>query len=207
MRTCGQSNSIHLRLYEFEMEGLFIYDPLSPNPSAIQAITNLRPHAGQFHSREFCSTLTQILSVFRNAKVHLDWCPSKPKSVGIKRCIELAFNNAANPLPPNLREPHTVAFQKATAKEGTRPCGLAGPMAQRRQAVSNLPRPPQPPPAGKLPPAIQGATGGSRHACATLVRLITGHAFIGEYTARFHPRKPTSCPECGANPQTVARVI
>jgi len=37
--------------------------------------------------------------------------------MGIKRCIELALNNAANPLPPNLREPHTVAFQKATAKE------------------------------------------------------------------------------------------
>jgi len=90
---------------------------LSPNPSAIQAITNLRPHTGQFHSREFCSTLTQILSVFRNAKVNLDWCPSRPKSVGIKRCIELVLNNAANPLPPNLREPHTVAFQKATAKE------------------------------------------------------------------------------------------
>ena len=49
--------------------------------------------------------------------------------------------------------------------------------------------------------------GVSATACATLVRLITAHAFIGEYTARFHPRKPTSCPECGANPQTVAHVI
>jgi hypothetical protein len=63
------------------------------------------------------------------------------------------------------------------------------------------------PPARKLPLAIQGAMGGSRHACATLVRLITGHAFIGEYTACFHPHKSTSCPECGTDPQTVAHII
>jgi hypothetical protein len=173
---------------------------LSPNPSAIRAI--LRPHAGQFYAREFCSTLTQIFSVFRNTKVHLDWCPSqaKPKSVGIKRCIELALNSAANPLQPNLREPHTVAFQRATAKE----LALAAWQARwhnadrRSRVYLALPNPP----AGKLPPAIQGAKGGSRHTCAILVRLITGHAFIGEYIARFHPRKPTSCSECGTNPQT-----
>jgi hypothetical protein len=63
--------------------------------------------------------LTQILSIFRNIKVHLDWCPSRPKSVGIKRCIKIAHNNAANPMPPNLHEPHTVTFQKETAKELT----------------------------------------------------------------------------------------
>ena len=39
------------------------------------------------------------------------------------------------------------------------------------------------------------------------MRLITGHAFVGSYTARFHPRKATHCPECGANPQTVAHVL
>jgi hypothetical protein len=178
---------------------------LSPSPLAIQAISNLRPHAGQFHSREFCSTLTQIFSVFRNAKVHLDWCPSRPKLVGIKRCIKLALNNAANPLPPNLHEPHTIAFQKATAKE----LALAAWQARwhnadrHSQVYLALPNPP----AGKLPPAIQGAMGGSRHACTTLVRFIAGHAFIGEYYARFHPRKPTGCPECGTDPQTVAHVI
>jgi hypothetical protein len=63
------------------------------------------------------------------------------------------------------------------------------------------------PPNGKLAPVIKGAKGGSRQASATLVRLITGHAFIGSYTAQFHPRKRTSCPGCGVNPQTVEHII
>jgi hypothetical protein len=62
------------------------------------------------------------------------------------------------------------------------------------------------PPTGTLPPVIEGAAGGSRLASATLVRLITGHAFIGSYR-RFHPDKPTHCPHCGVNPQTVSHVI
>jgi hypothetical protein len=63
--------------------------------------------------------LTQILSILRNIKVHLDWCPSRPKSVGIKWCIKITHNNATNLMPPNLHELHTVAFQKETAKELT----------------------------------------------------------------------------------------
>ena len=39
-----------------------------------------------------------------------------------------------------------------------------------------------------------------------LNRFITGHAFVGSYTARFRPDLPTSCP-CGAPLQTVEHVI
>ncbi|KAI0252259.1 hypothetical protein BJV78DRAFT_1124909, partial [Lactifluus subvellereus] len=39
-----------------------------------------------------------------------------------------------------------------------------------------------------------------------LIRLITGHAFIGSYTARFWPDQPVSYP-CGAPLQTGERVI
>ena len=42
------------------------------------------------------------------------------------------------------------------------------------------------PPSGKLLPVIDGAAGGSRTASATLVRLITGHAFIGSILASLH---------------------
>ncbi|KAH9952454.1 hypothetical protein BGW80DRAFT_1527032 [Lactifluus volemus] len=38
------------------------------------------------------------------------------------------------------------------------------------------------------------------------VRLITGHAFIGSYAARFLPGKPISCP-CGEPLQTVDHVV
>jgi hypothetical protein len=63
------------------------------------------------------------------------------------------------------------------------------------------------PPNGKLAPVIKGTTGGSRHASSTLIHLITSHAFVGSYAARFHSRKRTSCPECGVNPHTVEHVI
>src|SRR5258707_8926958 len=78
-------------------------------------------------------------------------------------------------------------------------------MAQRRQTHPGVPSPPLP--AGKFPLVITGAAGGPRKASAMLIRLITGHAFIGSYTARFHPRKPTHCPGCGTNPQMVDHVI
>src|SRR5258707_11775273 len=39
------------------------------------------------------------------------------------------------------------------------------------------------------------------------VHLIMGYPFIGSYTARFHPRRPQHCPECGAIPLTVGHVI
>ena len=90
---------------------------LSPNPAAIQAITNLRPHAGQFHSRDFCNTLAQVFSLFRRAKHHLEWYPPKPATTGLKRCAELAQANAANPLPPNHRKPHTLTYQAESAKD------------------------------------------------------------------------------------------
>ena len=40
-----------------------------------------------------------------------------------------------------------------------------------------------------------------------MVRVVTGHAFVGSYSARFHPGKRTSCPACGVNPQTVEHTI
>ncbi|KAI0248153.1 hypothetical protein BJV78DRAFT_1239493 [Lactifluus subvellereus] len=33
-----------------------------------------------------------------------------------------------------------------------------------------------------------------------MIRLITGHAFIGSYTTRFRHDEPIHCPECGINP-------
>ena len=177
----------------------------STNPAAIQAITNLCPHMGQSFSRDFCSTLTQIFLAFRSTRINLEWCPSATSIAGIKRCIDLAQTNAANPWPPNHREPNTIAFQKASSKASA----IAAWQARwhnadrRTQAYLALPAPPS----GKPPPVISGAAGGSHSASSTLIHLITGHAFIGSYTARFHPQKPTHCPDCGTNPQTVAHII
>ena len=177
----------------------------STNPSAIQAITNLRPHAGQSFALKFRTSLTEIFSASRSTRVSLEWCPSEVSIAGICRCIDLARANAAAPLPQNLQEPNTIAFQRSSTKEIAFSAWQARwhNSDRRSQAFLALPSPPS----GKLPPVIAGAAGGSRTACATLVRLITGHAFVGSYTARFHPRKATHCPECGVDPQTVTHVL
>ncbi|KAF8467036.1 hypothetical protein DFH94DRAFT_620613, partial [Russula ochroleuca] len=176
----------------------------STNPAAIQAITNLRPHPGQSFSRDFCNTPTQILFVCRS-QITLEWCPSESSITGIKRCTDLARSHATAPWPPNHREPNTIATQKQESKE----LAISAWQArwhnadQRSQAYLALPSPPT----GKLPPVISSAAGSSRTALVTLIRLITGHAFVGSYTARFHPRKATHCPDCGVNLQTVAHII
>ena len=43
------------------------------------------------------------------------------------------------------------------------------------------------PPDGSIPPFIKGITKFPRPIVATCIRLLTGHAFTGEYTARFRP--------------------
>lgn len=56
------------------------------------------------------------------------------------------------------------------------------------------------PPSGKRRPAILGVEGVSKLSFILPLRLITGHAYLGIYSANFHPDNPTYCPECGANP-------
>ena len=64
------------------------------------------------------------------------------------------------------------------------------------------------PPDGSIPPFIQGITKFPRPIVATCIRLLTGHAFTGEYTARFRPSSfdPHHC-QCGEPLQTVQHVI
>jgi len=64
------------------------------------------------------------------------------------------------------------------------------------------------PPDGFLPPFVQGITKFPRPIVATCIRLLTGHAFTGEYTARFRPRSfdPHNC-QCGEPLQTAQHVI
>jgi len=46
----------------------------------IQATTNPRPHTGDFFSREYSNTLTQIFSLFRQPNLHLDSLAYQPES-------------------------------------------------------------------------------------------------------------------------------
>jgi hypothetical protein len=74
------------------------------NPAAIKAITNLCPHPGQSFSRDFCTMLTQTLSVFRNTRITIEWCLSEVSIAGIHCCIDLARNATTAPFPPDHRK-------------------------------------------------------------------------------------------------------
>ena len=123
---------------------------------------------------------------------------SNPSPPGLKYCLELAKVNAANPFPPNHWEPQTLVHQTEAAKQ----YAISAWQARGHNAHSHtgLPYPPGPPD-GELAPVIRGTSGGSRQAATTVVRLVTGHAFVSSYTARFYPHKRTSCPGCGVNGQ------
>ena len=64
------------------------------------------------------------------------------------------------------------------------------------------------PPDGFVPPFTQGITKFPRPIVATCIRLLTGHTFTGEYTARFHPSSfdPHHC-QCREPLQTAQHVI
>jgi hypothetical protein len=177
---------------------------LCPNPSAISAILNFGPHPGQRFSLSFKLTTDNLLSHRPDVKVVVSWAPQARALVGFARAKHLADTIAARPPPPNHREPHSISFQRSTSKlEAIDAWGVRWQDSDRRsQSYVALPHPPN----GKLPPAIQGIKRGSRAAVSTLFRLITGHAFIGSYTARFRPDEPVDCP-CGAPLQTVQHVI
>jgi hypothetical protein len=141
-------------------------------------------------------------------QVAVAWAPQTQTLVGFARAKHLSDTIAARPLPPNHREPHSISFQRNTSKlETIDAWGARWQDSDRRsQSYVALPQPPT----GKLPPAIQGIKGGGRATgdVSTLFRLITGHAFIGSYTARFRPDadEPVDCP-CGTPLQTVQHVL
>jgi hypothetical protein len=63
----------------------------STNPAAIQAITNLCPHPGQPFSREFCTTPTQFLSIFRNMRITIGWCRSRSLAVAAASTLPMTL--------------------------------------------------------------------------------------------------------------------
>jgi hypothetical protein len=67
----------------------------------------------------------------------------------------------------------------------------------------------QHPSSGRPPEFMQGIAGFSRPIFCTAIRLLTEHAFTGEYNARHRPRAPDphGC-QCGqATPQTPTHIV
>jgi hypothetical protein len=137
-----------------------------------------------------------LLSLRRDLSITIAWAPQARTFVGFHRVRHLSNTIAAHPLPPNHREPHSIGSQRSTTKMEAIDAWGARWQGSDRRSQSNVALQQS---NGKFPPAIQGAKGEGRAIFSTLIRLITGHAFIGNYSARFRPDNPTDCP-CGTPP-------
>jgi len=139
------------------------------------------------------STLvTQIFSVFRDAKSQLEWCPSSPKPQGIARCIKLAHMSAANVLPPNHHEPHNSPPPVRVSQRASR-SSMESPLSQRRQALPHLPSSSHPHDR-EAPPCHQR--------CRERLPPNLCYPSSPHDRPRLHRRI-----YCGADPQTVSHVI
>jgi len=98
---------------------------------------NLHPHAGQFFSREFSNTLTQIFSIFRQTRIHLEWYPPKP-SPRAEALPRARLGQCRQPFPsepPGATSPGLPI----RISQGARHLGLVSQMAQRTPTHTSLP--------------------------------------------------------------------
>lgn len=104
------------------------------------------------------------------------------------------------PKPPTKDQLRSTAREEAIAQ--WQDCWRAA--TRRQPAYLALTSPPD----GKFPPFIQGLATHPRLIFSTGIRLLTTHAFTGEYSARFRPSSgdPHHC-ECGEPLQTAHHVI
>jgi hypothetical protein len=202
---------------------------LIPSNPALNKMLNASPHEEQTASIGHLKKLGELLSTYPNTQVRLQWLPTKAPFVGFLRARQLAFEAIRTADPTDRQEPPSIKKQKEVTKRAA--------IAKWEDRYYNNPRSTlafrtalQGPPDGKahhtfnIKPIPQGrhrsaepnagdqeATKAkfSRLTHSTLIRFITGHAFIGEYSSRFFPRhtqEQITC-HCGEPIQTVEHVL
>ena len=183
---------------------------LPSNPAVIKALKPT-PHAEQNISLECLTKLGELMESHQNLKVRLLWLPRKTPFIGFKRAKQLALEAicTANPNPED--EPFTIKKQKTKTKEA-----VIEKWADRWRTTPHtslayrtaLTKPPN----GRPHPTFLAGKGPAKFSRAlhcTLYRIITGHAFTGEYTQRFfnqHTPEQIAC-GCGEPIQTVEHIL
>jgi len=186
-----------------------------PSKAALSRALDASPHGEQETSIESIRRCDRILRDHPNAHISLGWLPRTIPFVGFKRAKQLALEAIRTADATNLTEPNTIRSQKANAEERAiatlteRYYSAPHTSLIYRTLLTN-------PPDGKPHPAASFRTQNedsqdkfSRLTYATLYRVATGHAFVGEYTKRFHPQhtpEQIACP-CGEPVETVEHVL
>ena len=157
---------------------------------------------------DFALAATNILDTYQRLQIKVSWVPSGKGLNALGRAKSAAASAAkaatydADNLPPPLSKDQ---IRSDTRKEAINQWQAEWTAAPKRQpAYLALTEPPD----GRHPPFVRGLSAHSRLVFSTGIRLLTSHAFTGEYTARFRPHShdPTQC-ECGEPLQTAHHVI
>jgi len=157
------------------------------------------------HIENLAASFSNILDTHASLQINLGWLPAAKGSLPLRRLKAIAAETARQgptlpPPPPTKAQLRITSRQDAITEWQNR--WMEAPRLQPVYlALTN-------PPDGSVPPFIKGITKFPRPIVATCIRLLTGHAFTGEYTARFRPSSfdPHHC-QCGEPMQTAQHVI
>jgi ribonuclease HI len=197
----------------------------------LKRVLDTSPHDQQPDAIGHATRLGEILNTFPNLNIKLLWLPRNCPFVGFKRAKQLALEAIRTADPTTIDEPQTIKCQKANTQRIAIDNWAERWHQAPRTSLAYQTALTKPPDGNPHPTFIhakaQRSPGGrrrasrdptqhrtaesrfSRHTTSTLYRIITGHAFTGAYTQRFHPQHTPSqiaC-QCGEPIQTVEHVL
>jgi Reverse transcriptase (RNA-dependent DNA polymerase) len=154
---------------------------------------------------EFSLSITNLLNRLPTTQITVSWAPITKGLLPARRLKAIAAalaQQTPNLPPPPPSKAHLRSLMRKEAISQWQTQWRDSPKLQPAYLALSSP------PDGKLPPFIQGLTSFSRPIFTTGVRLLTGHAFTGEYNARHRPQShdPHSC-QCGEPLQTAHHII
>ena len=196
---------------------------LSSNPALCRTL-DPSTHEEQATALGHLGKLGELLAKYPNTTFTLQWLPRKIKFSGFRRAKQKALTAIRSAALADLEKAQSIKKQKQTAKEqAITAWAMKWHLAPRTSLAYRTAL--RTPPDGrthhtfhpereinKRPEQAQGEkklVKFSRLTHATFYRLVTGHAFIGEYTQRFYPphtQEQIACP-CGELVQTVEHVL
>ena len=189
--------------------------------ATIEKALDASPHENQAVSIEILNRLSAMLENHPHTKIALLWLPRKAPFVGFQRAKQLALEATRTADLTDFKEPHTIGSQKKESKDAaivawTERWHQAPRTSMVYRTALTTPPKGKPhhtfhvhPPAAQITEETSNKAKFSRLTHSTFYRVITGHAFTGEYTKRFFPQhtpEQVAC-LCGEPTQTVEHLL
>ena len=180
---------------------------LTADHQIIPWLLNTDKHGNAAACRSICESLAFTLFDHPGTMVTISWIPGSIGFLPLKLILETASNAAATIDLTEQQPPPTIAALQHEAK-------LKALADWEEIWLKDLRRNPayralHHPPSGQPPEFTSGIESFARPVFCTALRMLTEHAFTGEYNTRHRPRAPDphDCP-CGLTPlQTVDHLL